>query len=135
MQGQIDSRPWFGHGANASEPFVLRLTGAMTHPHNDWLRLLYDYGHVGTVTFAFCMLWQMVHLLRTGMKTAGMTRILFYAGASSFLVFSLFMSTDNIILYAAYFGNLQFAIIGLAYATNSAQAPSAGRPLWARIKW
>ncbi|HWR90757.1 MAG TPA: O-antigen ligase family protein, partial [Dissulfurispiraceae bacterium] len=100
MQGQIDSRPWFGHGANASEPFVLRLTGAMTHPHNDWLRLLYDYGYVGTVTFAFCMLWQMVHLLRTGMKTAGMTRILFYAGASSFLVFSLFMSTDNIILYA-----------------------------------
>ncbi len=135
MQGQIDSRPWFGHGANASEPFVLKLTGAMTHPHNDWLRLLYDYGYVGTVIFSFCMLWQMVHLLRTGMKTAGVTRILFYAGASSFLAFCLFMSTDNIILYAAYFGNLQFTIIGLAYATNSTQAPSARRALWARLKW
>jgi O-antigen ligase len=135
MQRQIDAQPWFGRGSNASEPFVLRLTGAITHPHNDWLRLLYDYGCVGTGIFGICMLWQMIHLLRTGRKTTGAPRILFFAGASSFIPLALFMFTDNIILYAAFFGNLQFAIIGLAYAAQATQAHGSGKPFWQRIKW
>jgi len=121
MEGEIDKAPWFGHGANASEPFVMRLAG-LTHPHNDWLRLLYDYGYFGTIIFAICMLLQVWHLLKTARGTSGETRILFLASATSFLVFSLFMVTDNIILYAAFFGNLQFTILGLAYASHHTES-------------
>ena len=116
MTYRIRERPWLGYGANASEPFVSAIAGGLAHPHNDWLRLLYDYGIVGTAVFAFCLLAQVIHALNMAGKTTGTCRILFYAGASSFVPMVLLMITDNIILYAAFFGNLQFTMLGLAYA-------------------
>jgi O-antigen ligase len=141
MQIEIDKQPLFGHGANASEPFVARLTGGLTHPHNDWLRLLFDYGYSGTVIFGITMVLQVLHLIRKGKQTSGETRILFFAGASSFIAFTLFMFTDNIILYAAFFGNLQFTLLGLAYAAQATSlkedlyVPSRKRPFYKRIRW
>jgi O-antigen ligase len=122
MVEEIKEKPLWGHGANASEEFVLSATwGTLTHPHNDWLRLLYDYGLFGTSVFAFCLVAQVIHLLKRAKNTFGEARILLYAGASSFLPFVLLMFTDNIILYAAFFGNLQFTIIGLVYAAQKTQ--------------
>ena len=122
IREEIRVKPVWGHGANASERFVLSVTwGTLTHPHNDWLRLLYDYGFIGTFIFAFCLVWQVIHLLNRAKRTSGESRILLYAGASSFLPFVLLMFTDNIILYAAFFGNLQFAIVGLVYAAQKTQ--------------
>ena len=43
----FEQSPWIGHGAGASEEFLTELGGA-DHPHNDYLRLLDDYGIVGT---------------------------------------------------------------------------------------
>jgi len=122
MVEEIKEKPLWGHGANASEAFVLSVTwGVLTHPHNDWLRLLYDFGFFGASVFAFCLGAQVIHLLKRARKTFGESRILLYAGASSFLPFVLLMFTDNIILYAAFFGNLQFTIIGLVYAAQKTQ--------------
>jgi O-antigen ligase len=139
MIEEIKIRPIWGHGANASEEFVLSVTwGTLVHPHNDWLRLLYDYGLVGVCIFVICMVMQVVHLLKRTPRAFGESLVLLYAGASSFLPFVLLMFTDNIILYAAFFGNLQFTIIGLAYAAQKTQEidawyyfhtlPRAGRP-------
>jgi O-antigen ligase len=116
---EIARKPLLGHGANASESFILNYSnGQLTHPHNDWLRFLYDYGIVGTSIFALTLLVQIRNLLRRAKKGGETTKILYSAGASSFLSFALMMFTDNIVLYAAYFGNLQFAMIGLAYAAE-----------------
>lgn len=128
MMPEIEKKPFLGHGANASEPFVSWLTGGVTHPHNDWLRLSFDYGYLGTMAFAWCMFMQILHALKEARKSKGMTRVLFYAGASSFLSFMLFMFTDNIILYAAFFGNLQFAILGIAYSAHAADMLKKGSP-------
>jgi O-antigen ligase len=126
MIEEIKRKPLWGHGANASEDFVLSATwNTLTHPHNDWLRLLYDYGSIGTSVFAFCLVAQVIHLLKRAKRTFGESRILLYAGASSFLPFIILMLTDNIILYAAFFGNLQFAIIGLVYAAQKTQGIDA----------
>jgi O-antigen ligase len=126
MIEEIKLKPFWGHGGNASEDFVLSVTwGILTHPHNDWLRLLYDYGLVGTSIFVICIVLQVVHLLKRATRTFGESRILLYAGASSFLPFVLLMFTDNIILYAAFFGNLQFTIIGLVYAAQKTQEMDA----------
>lgn len=117
MIEEIKEKPLWGHGSNASEEFVLSMTwGTLMHPHNDWLRLLYDYGLIGTCVFAFCLFAQVIHLLKRAKMAFGKSRILLYAGASSFLPFVLLMFTDNVILYATFFGNLQFTIIGLVYA-------------------
>jgi O-antigen ligase len=117
MKQEIGKRPWLGHGSNASEELVLSITGySLTHPHNDWLRLEYDYGYIGMGVFILCMLAQVVHAFLMARKSSGESRILFYACASSFVPFLLIMFTDNIILYAAFFGNLQFTMLGLAYS-------------------
>lgn len=116
---EIDNKPWWGHGANASEELVFKLSnGQLTHPHNDWLRFLYDYGIVGTALFLLSMILQVRHLLKKARHSEGEIRAFFSATASSFLPFVLIMFTDNIVLYAAFYGNLQFTIIGLAYAAE-----------------
>jgi O-antigen ligase len=117
MKEQISLRPWLGYGANANESFIISVVGFKGQPHNDWLRLRFDYGYIGTFIFGLCMFMQMFHAWKMARRTSGETRILFYAGASSFLPFVLFMLTDNIILYCQFFGNLQFTILGLAYAS------------------
>jgi O-antigen ligase len=132
----IDEKPYFGHGANASETYLSSIFTGVTHPHNDWLRLLFDYGYFGTVIFGLSLFLQLLHILKRAKNSIGETKILFYTGASTILSFVLFMFSDNIILYAAFFGNLQFAIIGTAYAAYSQiQQTEIRKPLKYRIKW
>ena len=59
---------------------------------------------------------QLLHALRAGYRSSGAARLFLIAGAGAFVPFALFMATDNIILYAAFFGNLQFMILGAGYA-------------------
>jgi O-antigen ligase len=122
MWERIDEQPLLGYGANASESFISKLTRGLKHPHNDWLRLLFDFGYIGTVIFALSLLMQALHAYRRAKRTVGEISLLFYAGASSILSFILFMFTDNILLYAAFFGNLQFMFLGLAYAAQATAA-------------
>jgi O-antigen ligase len=136
MERGIDEKPYFGHGANASETFLSSLFAGLTHPHNDWLRLEYDYGYFGTAIFALSLFWQLLHILRRAKNSTGETKILFYAGASTILSFVLFMFSDNIILYAAFFGNLQFTLFGFAYAAYAVgQQTGTRKPLKYKIKW
>jgi O-antigen ligase len=114
----LTKQPWFGFGANASEMLISTYT-KLRHPHNDWLRFLYDYGRVGTIIFTLTIFLQMWHAVNMAKQSDGRTKLLFYAGASSFPLFMLFMLTDNIVLYSAFFGNLQFTILGVAYASYS----------------
>jgi O-antigen ligase len=113
---EIEKKPWLGHGANASERFALVVAEGVEHPHNDWLRLLYDYGYVGAALFGLTLLAQVFHAFFAARRAQGLTKVLFVCTVSSFIVLSVFMLTDNIVLYAAFFGNLQFALLGLAYA-------------------
>ena len=118
MEYRIRANPWFGYGANASEKFVVDQTGGLTHPHNDWLRLRYDYGWLGTSLYFLCIMAQVFHSWRKARSARGDVKTLLLAGASSFLPFAMIMYTDNIILYAAFFGNLQFALIGMGYSAS-----------------
>jgi len=127
MEEEAKKELWFGFGANANEAFIVAATGLQGQPHNDWLRLRFDYGYAGTFIFALCMFFQLIHAWRMARKTDGETRILFYAGASSFIPVAMFMVTDNIVLYCQFFGNLQFTILGLAYASTRTLKDDAKR--------
>lgn len=130
MWPEILERPMLGHGTNSSEVFVRRVTGTLEHPHNDWLRLLFDYGFVGMTVCALCGLAQVLHAVRYARRSTGDTRVLLFAGASTFPVQAMFMFTDNIMLYASFFGNLQFTILGVAYAAYASahEAERAAAP-------
>ncbi len=68
--------------------------------------------------FLLTLIVQVRHLLRKARHSEGEIRTLFFAAASTFLPFVLMMFTDNIVLYAAFYGNLQFMIMGLAYSAE-----------------
>lgn len=107
---------WTGHGTGAGETLVFQLTGITAYPHNDWLLTYYDYGVFGIVIFTGCLLLSIWHPLRQARACRQPeTRLLLLTGASSFIPFMLLMLTDNIMIYASFFGNLHYTILGLAY--------------------
>lgn len=123
LQYGVKQAYWFGHGANTTEPICVMITG-VTHPHNDWMRLQYEYGTAGLLVFLAAMVVQALHAWRaaSGLRRQRHPGALYlYAGATSFLPMGLFMFSDNVILYAAWFGNLQFAMLGLGYSAWQAQ--------------
>jgi len=118
----LDQAYWFGYGANTTEAISLAIAN-VTHPHNDWLRLRYEYGILGMLIFVLTLMAQMFHaLLRFRNLSSTSAAIFLYVGAGAFVPMVIFMFTDNVMLYAAWFGNLQFAMLGLGYAAlRSAQ--------------
>jgi len=116
MEWRLEESPWFGFGANASEQFVSELTEGLKHPHNDWLRIEFDYGRVGLLIFVFCLGLQVIHALMAARTSGGATKLFLLTGAGAFVPFCQFMLTDNVILYAPFFGNLHFLMLGLGYA-------------------
>ncbi len=113
---EIRKEPWFGHGTGAGEAFTRQIThGISGYPHNDWYLSLYDFGITGTIIFAMTIIVFSVNLYKGSQFSTGTAKCLFIAGASSFIPFALFMFTDNIMVYASFFENLQFTMIGLAY--------------------
>jgi len=114
----LDQAYWFGHGANTTEAISLAITG-VTHPHNDWLRVRYEYGILGLLIFALTLLAQMRHALRRARRLGSSSAAIFlYVGAGAFVPMAIFMSSDNVMLYAAWFGNLHFAMLGFGYAAQ-----------------
>jgi O-antigen ligase len=116
MRLGIREKPWLGHGAGAGELFVRSITsGQSGYPHNDWLLTLFDYGIVGTAAFVVSVLAASAHAAMCARRAERETRLLLLTGVSAFVPFAILMYTDNILVYVSYFGNLQFAILGLAY--------------------
>ena len=122
LLAHMDEAYWFGHGSNTTEAVTMAI-GGLTHPHNDWLRVRYEYGMFGLLIFAFSMLAQMRHAQRRASLAPGGSSIFFYAGAGAFIPMAIFMFSDNVMLYAAWFGNLQFAMLGLGYAALRSMQP------------
>ncbi len=113
---RLNENFWFGHGANTTEAITMSIAD-LAHPHNDWLRVLFEYGMLGVVLFTLTWLAQIRHarIRILQLRSSGAAKFI-YAGLGSIIPMALFMSSDNILLYVAWFGNLQFAMLGLGYA-------------------
>jgi len=109
--------PWTGKGLNASRTVLLENGYSIYLPHNDWLKLLHDFGIIGMTCFALSILFQIHGLLRLARTTRGNIQMLAYAAASGFVPFVVVMFTDNVTLYVQYYSNVHFALIGLVYGT------------------
>jgi O-antigen ligase len=120
---KLEEAYWLGHGANTTEAIAYAVA-SVTHPHNDWLKLRYEYGHLGMVIFVLTILAQLIHGWRFACRVDRDFAIFAYAGSAAFIPMAIFMFSDNVILYAAWFGNLQFAMLGLGYAAMNQR----GRP-------
>jgi O-antigen ligase len=117
----IAKNPWVGHGPNASEAVVNEVVENVGHPHNDYLRLAYDYGFIGLGIYLATLAAQIIVIVRAAGRARRFRRIVLYGVATSFVPYLSLMATDNIVLYAAYFGNIQYAIIGLGLSLNTSE--------------
>lgn len=112
-----NKKPWFGHGTGQGETFTYSIT-TVGYPHNDWLLTYTDYGLFGVIIYLICNLWMMWDCWRHGHKAKSRSlKLFFFIGASSFIPYMTVMFTDNIMVYAPFYGILQYTIIGLAYGS------------------
>jgi O-antigen ligase len=96
--------PWIGNGPGSSEYLpaqYLPVGSAYSHPHNDYLRVLHDYGAIG----AFLWLYGSVHLFREIKKrwrsadTRSDAATAHAAAVLGMTGIALTMLTDNAIVY------------------------------------
>lgn len=116
---------WTGHGTGAGETMSYRISN-LAYPHNDWLLTYFDYGVLGVGIYLACILLTIWHGYRAQKKTQDKNiRLLFTAGISAFIPFMLVMFTDNIMVYASFFGMLHYTFLGLGYAALRTEQESA----------
>jgi O-antigen ligase len=99
MMTGIRESPFFGHGLGASQSRIEQaFNGAISHPHNDYLRLAFDFGLVGLGLWAVGMLATFTLVLRT-MRNARSERLP-AASLLGLLAMLLTMVTDNTLVYS-----------------------------------
>jgi hypothetical protein len=126
MASSASDALWLGRGTGAGETLVREITSNVAYPHNDWLLTLYDYGIVGVVfLFASITLAARNALLRSRWARDPSTRLLLVGAATAFIPFVVMMISDNILVYASFFGNIQFAILGLGYGALARERADA----------
>lgn len=114
-----------GHGTGSGETFVYKIAD-LAYPHNDYLLTLFDYGALGLCVYFACILMTIRHaVLQLRRQPDDYTRILLFTGAAAYIPFILMMFTDNIMVYASYFGNLHYTILGVAYGALRARYENA----------
>jgi O-antigen ligase len=119
---EIAQEPWIGHGGTATVEFGLENFGGWSHPHNEYIRLLFDYGIVGLVLFFGALLHLMLILRRVGRllnPVSRLARVAFW----SLVAFLLLCLTGNALLYVAWFGNIVYLAAGFALSGSRAVNP------------
>jgi len=112
---------WFGQGSTASVEFGNATfgTGKWSHPHNEYIRIVFDYGIVGTVLFAIPVLLLLYTCHKRAFSGLPDTLWLYRVSAGGIVVMLLLGITGNVLMYVAWFGNMLFATIGVAYGRSS----------------
>ena len=87
---------WLGAGPGSADKAVLRHFATVSHPHNDYLRLLHDFGVVGLLVFVIGFLTLMVRTWRLGRSTG---RPIHWAAFLALLAVAGTAFTDNTIVY------------------------------------
>ena len=87
---------WFGGGPGSADKAVLQHFVTVSHPHNDYLRVLHDFGAVGLAVFVIGFLTLMVSTWRLGRATG---RPVHWAAFLALLGVAGTAFTDNVIVY------------------------------------
>jgi len=110
---------WFGDGSTASVIFGNATFGAgkWSHPHNEYIRVLFDYGVFGVVLLSIPIVWLLVLLYKKGRSNnANDMRWICFAGFNGIFATLLLGISGNVLMYVAYIGNMLFATIGYTFA-------------------
>lgn len=104
----------FGEGPGATSVIgVEKLGDKWAHPHNEFIRILIDYGFLGLLSFL--LFWSTIFYKVLKNKNKGITRLFI-----SMLIFVILIAmTDNPLMYPLYFGNLILFLTGLSFSNRN----------------
>ena len=112
---KAQEHPIVGAGANASYNFVPTVWVRMTAPHNEYLRIGFEFGLVGLSIFLLVIGWQLVDLRRWIQRSHGSTQRAFTASFLGIMVLLMAACTDNPLGYNIGLGCPIFALMGAAH--------------------
>jgi len=94
--------PWVGGGAGSAESALARRFGVETQPHNDYLRILHDYGMVGFSIWFACLVGILIAAWRSWSKADTQGNISARNHMAAFLAtvaIAIASLTDNVVIY------------------------------------
>jgi len=121
---EAQEHPILGAGVNSSYDFVPTVWVSMTAPHNDYLRIGFEFGLVGLGIFLLVMTWQLVDLTRWIRRSHGSVRRAFTVSFLGLVVFLIAACTDNPLGYNIGLGCPIFALMGAAHGVSRYEAQS-----------
>ncbi|MGM7776150.1 O-antigen ligase family protein [Arthrobacter sp. KNU-44] len=112
--------PIFGKGAGSATDLVTAVYGSIAHPHNDYLRLLHDYGFVGLGLFC---LGYLILIIRTFKRAVRSSEPMHWSAALGLAGVAVAMITDNVVIYP-------YAMIPLGVVVGASLAlPAPPKPV------
>lgn len=125
--------PIFGHGVGTADTLITRVySNTIGHPHNDYLRILHDYGLFGMSLWVVGYGWIISRTWRAWHKPVGAEgsanfefaheRRIHAAAFLSLVGVALAMITDNVIDYMFVMGPVG-VLIGLSLALEARRSP------------
>ncbi|MBO3672641.1 O-antigen ligase family protein [Acinetobacter soli] len=103
----------FGDGPGSASTYGLEMLGSSwAHPHNEFIRILFDYGTFGL--FSFLLFW--INIIYTVIRWGGEFEKKICLALAFFTI--LIMSTDNPLMYPLYYGNLSLFLLGFSYSSS-----------------
>jgi O-antigen ligase len=108
--------PWLGHGVGSVQEFLPGVWTEVVHPHNDYLRVLFELGGIGLTIFFGAIVWQTWIVGRLIRRATGVVRQAFGGAWLGLVVFLLLATTDNPIVYHVWYMDPIFTLLGAAYA-------------------
>jgi O-antigen ligase len=124
LTSHIDEAPILGHGGNADRTYLLNAGNTTYLPHNDWLRIAFNYGFLGLALYAGTLAFQFVHCHRH-IRFRGSPALTHMTAAAltCFIGYAVVMYTDNVLIYCQYFTVPMMILIGAAYSAARSAAP------------
>ncbi|WP_185972906.1 O-antigen ligase family protein [Aeromicrobium piscarium] len=111
---------WFGLGPGSSQDLITPLFRAISHPHNDYLRLLHDFGLIGLALF---VAGYFTLMLRTFQLARATNEPIHWSATMGLLAVALAAVTDNPLVYPFVMYPLA-ALVGLSLARASGTGTS-----------
>lgn len=116
----VADHPFLGSGANSSAHIVRSVWENVSHPHNDYLRILLDQGAVGLSFFLFGVVGQIASLWSRSRYRRGEFAGVRSAASMGILVMLVLATTDNPIVYGVWFMHPLFVLVGTSYSRAAA---------------
>lgn len=108
-------RPFFGHGAGSSAAYLQKAGFLLAHPHNEYLRIVFEMGFVGLAVFMGAVVLQGFDCYGRALKAGPGVRYAFAAAVVGLFILLVISVTDNPLVYNLGFMHPLFALIGAAY--------------------